>query len=196
MSQTIDLTRTYTADEFEKLPEFNENYELVDGRLVKKPMPGYEHSWIAGVIMRAVWSFDPGMKLGIMLAEANTKLSPKNVSQPDLSYWTAARRPSPRTKGAGPRPDLAVEIWSPGDLDTQQNLAEARAKILRYLAAGVPLVWAINPKEKIVEVYRTGQLEPEILDLENTLDGEGIIPGFKLPIIELFEEEEEEEQEL
>jgi Uma2 family endonuclease len=45
--------KLYTADEFEQMPEFNQNYELLDGRIVQKPMPTEEHSWIARLIIRA-----------------------------------------------------------------------------------------------------------------------------------------------
>jgi Uma2 family endonuclease len=191
MSQTIDFTRTYTADEFEALPEFNENYELIDGRLIKKPMPGIEHSYIALIILNNYLRFDPKMKLGLMLTEANTRLGPKNTPQPDLAFWTASRKPPKHAKGAGPRPHLAIEIWSPGDLEDRKGLEEARAKILRYLAADVPLVWAINPKDQVVEVYHAGQLEPLVLSLEDTLEGENIIPGFKLAVRTLFEDDDE-----
>jgi len=186
----IDLTRTYTAEEFEKLPEFNGRYELLDGKLVEKTMPGYEHSWIALIIIKLYLEFDPKMKLGTMLQEASTKLGPKNVPQPDVSFWQASRRPNPRTKEAGPRPGLAIEIWSPSDLESVTALKEARDKVIRYLAAGVPLVWAINPGNQTVEVYHIGQLEPQTLTLNDTLAGEEIIPGFALLIQKLFEDEE------
>lgn len=32
-ARTSDAARTYSPEEFEALPEFNERYELVDGRL-------------------------------------------------------------------------------------------------------------------------------------------------------------------
>jgi hypothetical protein len=31
-----DYERLYTAEEFEQLPEFGEDYDLIDGRLVKR----------------------------------------------------------------------------------------------------------------------------------------------------------------
>ncbi len=186
MATQLDLNRMYTADEFEALSEFGGRCELIDGRLVEKPMPGMEYSWINRLIIRELDRFDPSMKLGVLLPEASTRLGSNNTPQPDLAFWKASRRVNVQLKGAGPRPDLAIEIWSPGDLDTKLNRAEARAKILRYLASGVGLVWAINPTEQKVEVYHSGQLEPTVLGLEDSLSGEDIIPGFILPVRKLF----------
>ncbi|NWJ95841.1 MAG: Uma2 family endonuclease [Chloroflexi bacterium] len=190
----IDLTQSYTADEFEQLPESVGRYELRDGGLVEKPMPGYEHSWIALLLIKLYLEFDPKMKLGTMLQEASTKLGPKNVPQPDLSFWRANNRPSPHTKGAGPRPDLAIEIWSPSDLESAPALQEVRNKVRRYLAAGVPLVWAISPANQVVEVYHIGQLEPILFGITETLEGENIIPGFSFSVKNLFMEESDLEE--
>jgi Uma2 family endonuclease len=44
------VEKTYTPEEFENMPEFQENYELVNGRLVKKPMAGDDHGRIARYI--------------------------------------------------------------------------------------------------------------------------------------------------
>jgi len=62
--------------------------------------------------------------------------------------------------------------------------------LTRTYTAEVPLVWAINLGNQTVEVYHIGQLEPQTLTLNYTLDGEEIIPGLSLPIRKLFEEEE------
>lgn len=183
----LDLERRYTAEEFERLPEFQaQRYELIDGRLVVKPMPGYEHSWIADLIRIAVYEYDPKRKLGSMVQEASTRLTPQSVRQPDLSFWVKARAPHPRTKGAATRPDLAVEIWSPSDVEDPSSLATARAKVQSYLVAGVRLVWAVNPANQTVEVYHSGQPAVQTLGLEDTLSGEDLIPGFELPVTNLF----------
>lgn len=39
--------RLITAEEFEQMPEFDYRYELVEGRLAKKPMPsGRKVQWL------------------------------------------------------------------------------------------------------------------------------------------------------
>lgn len=185
MSQT-SLVRTYTVEEFEALPEFDASYELLDGKLIEKPMPGYEHSLIASIIMKYFYRFDFDGKIGVMLQELNVKLGPKNSPAPDLAFWKADRKPA-RLKGSAPLPDLAIEIWSPHDLDTQKRQEEARAKVQSYLASGVPIVWAINPENQTVEIYHSGNFNPvAILKIGDALDGEDVIPGFQVKVADLF----------
>jgi Uma2 family endonuclease len=178
--------RFYTAAEFETLPEFDEPYELIEGKLVKKAMPNSENSLIARILTRQYDAFDPQEKLGRMLQEVSTVLNVRNTPAPDVAFWQAGRKPKRSQKAAG-RPDLAIEIWSPHHLDTKKRREEAREKIQRYLAAGVPLVWAINPQNQTVEVYHAGSSEIQILDKSDLLSGEEIIPGFELPVAVLFD---------
>ncbi len=185
--RAIDLERTYTSDEFENLPQFDKRYELLDGRLVEKPLPGLEHQLFVRRLIQHYDRFDPEEKLGMMIQEVNVRLSPGYTPMPDVSFWVASRRPK-ITKKAAPRPDLAVEIWSPGDLDTRQHRQETQAKIQEYLSAGVSLVWAINPARRQVEVYRLAAPETVLrAEAEAELEGENVMPGFRLKLARLFD---------
>lgn len=133
------VEQLYTAGEFENLPEFDKRYELIEGKLVKKPMPNSEHSLIARILIKQYDIFDPEEKMGRILQEVSTILNVRNTPAPDVAFWTADRKPN-RSHKAAERPDLAIEIWSPHDLDTKKRHEEALDKIQRYLAAGVPLV--------------------------------------------------------
>lgn len=186
---THELEKTYTVEEFEQMPEFDDRYELLDGRLVEKPVPAPEHGWIIDLIRDAIKAYDPKRKLGYSLQEVSLRIDSKNVPIPDISYWKASRNVK-RIAGAAPLPDLAVEVLSPSDTKSKVTLESAMVKVYRLLTAGVPIVWVVNPKEKKVLVYHTGQVEPvQTLALDQDLDGEGVIPGFKLPVRTLFEDE-------
>jgi Uma2 family endonuclease len=63
----------------------------------------------------------------------------------------------------------------------------SRAKIQRYLDAGVLLVWAVDPKKQIVEVYRSGAETAEVLRKGDVLSGEEVIPKFEIVVADLFE---------
>ena len=80
-------------------------------------------------------------------------------------------------------PNLAVEVVSP------TNAAdEILSKIHEYFRAGVELVWVIYPEHAEVYVY-TGPLDLHILGRTGILDGGKVLPGFQLPVAELFGEE-------
>jgi Uma2 family endonuclease len=191
-AQSFDLNRAYTVEEFELLPEFGNRYDLLDGRLVKRPVPGGEHSYIIDIIRDAIKFFDPKHQLGYSLQETSVRLGPKNAPTPDISYWKAERQVKITAK-AGPRPDLAVEVHSPSDLQSAGALASAMLKVEKLIEGGVPIVWVVYPNRRTVEVYHAGrpyQSGPaHILSLADSLDGEDVIPGFKLAVAALFEKE-------
>jgi Uma2 family endonuclease len=188
--RAVEFDQLYTSDDFEKLPEFNERYELIGGRLVKKPMPGWEHGIIADNLREALRQFDPERKVGRVLSDTSTKLGEKDTPLPALAFWTRANRPT-HTKGAAPRPDLAVEVLSPHDLGSKKRLSEVQDKIRRYQAAGVSLIWVINPENQTVEVYYPDQEKPvQTLKIGDSLSGEPVLSGFTISLTTLFEYED------
>lgn len=79
-------------------------------------------------------------------------------------------------------PDLVVEIVSPEDKATELD-----EKIDLYLADGVNLVWIVYPERHKVMVYTPDTDHPQILRVEDDLKGGELMPGFSLPLSELFD---------
>jgi Uma2 family endonuclease len=77
-------------------------------------------------------------------------------------------------------PDFVVELRSPTD-----RLSDLQEKMQEYLANGARLGWLIDPFERCVYVYRPGQLV-EVLNDPITLSGAPVLPGFVLPVHELW----------
>ncbi|MBN9387826.1 MAG: Uma2 family endonuclease [Chloroflexi bacterium] len=181
------MARTYTPEEFEALPQFEELYELVDGKLVKKPMPGDAHGRIAKRIDRRLAAFDPDEKLGLMWRDTSFDVGTGWLPIPDLGFIMAGRVPPESEKSVKGVPDLVVEIHSPTDLRSQKEREATRRKIADWLGVGVQIVWSVNPRAKTVEVYHRGQVSAvQSLDEDDELDGENVIPGFKLKVSEIF----------
>jgi Uma2 family endonuclease len=84
-------------------------------------------------------------------------------------------------------PELAVEIIS------ESNSAnEIVVKLSDYFKAGVQRVWVVYPETRQVYVY-TSSISVQILPDTAVLDGGDLIPGFRLPLSELFGDEPESE---
>jgi Uma2 family endonuclease len=79
-------------------------------------------------------------------------------------------------------PDLAVEVLSAGN--TAREMARKRQD---YFAAGVQVVWEVNPGTRTVEVFTTPD-HSTVLHEAQTLEGGMVLPGFTLPLQELFGE--------
>ncbi len=107
---------------------------------------------------------------------------PTKVRKPDVSFIQASRLPaSERPTGhCQIAPDLAVEVVSPNDL-----FEDVSRKVEEYLAAGVRLVWVIDPKAERVFIYRQDE-SATILTNKDSLDGEDVVPGFLCAIADLF----------
>jgi Uma2 family endonuclease len=186
-AKRLDLEQTYTPEEFENLPEFNELFELVDGKLVKKPMPGDEHGRIARFIMKRYDRLDPDEKLGRLWSATTFDVGTGWMPIPDLGFMVAERVPSKSPKSVKGVPDLVVEIHSPTDLRSKAEREAAAQKIKDWQKVGVRLIWAINPQKKQVEVYQPQQAKPvQVLTGDDELEGGEVIPGFKLKVSELF----------
>jgi Uma2 family endonuclease len=176
-----------TAEELERMGTLDANYELVRGELVPVSQPGAEHGDLATRIAAALYAFVRPRKLGTVYVETGYILfrGPDTVRGPDVSFLASERSAQVRRRrGFVPfAPDLAVEIRSPDN-----TLAELTAKAQEYLDAGARLVWLVDPPSQTVRVY-----EPEsalrVVPLDRTLDGGKVLPGFALPLANLFSEE-------
>jgi Uma2 family endonuclease len=157
--------------------------ELVDGILVEKPM-GFQESVIASRVIMYLSLFVHEHDLGVVAGEAGMlRISAHRVRMPDVSYLSWAQLPDhqiPSTPILGAHPDLAVEVLSPSNTDT-----EMARKIAEYFASGTRLAWIVDPPTRTVTVYTSA--EPgEVLHADQTLTGGDLLPGFELPIAKIF----------
>ena len=73
-----------------------------------------------------------------------------------------------------------IEILSP-----RQSARTADEKLRHALAHGCPLGWFVHPYRESITVYRPG-VEPVELGLDGVLEGGPVLPGFRLPVAEVF----------
>ncbi|MBC8117042.1 MAG: Uma2 family endonuclease, partial [Candidatus Saccharimonas sp.] len=72
-------------------------------------------------------------------------------------------------------------ILSPND-----TVEEINDKIDVYIAAGVKQVWIVDPHFRTVRVHRPGH-KPEFYTDDEDLVAEPDLPGFRVPVAQLFE---------
>lgn len=77
-------------------------------------------------------------------------------------------------------PDLAVEVISPHDRYT-----EVDEKVADWLVAGTRMVIVVNPRNKTVRVHRS-PTDVVSLTIDDTLDGGDVVPGWRMPLTEIF----------
>jgi Uma2 family endonuclease len=171
----------------------DELYEVVDGKRVRQsPMAVYS-VLIGTTLVTFLSSFVRLHNLGRTLQEALFHLpAPIGRSRrPDLAFVSYQRwaktRPMPRTDDAWDVvPNLAVEVVS-----LTNEASKLVDKIAEYFRAGVELVWVVYPQQSQIYVYRS-PTQITGLGMSDVLDGGDVVPGFRLPLVELFSEPEEE----
>ena len=178
--------RYLTAEELICLPEDGMRHELVGGWMVSEPPAGGEHATVAAQIVTRLNAFVRERKLGrVYTTDPGFLLStnPDTVRAPDVAFLGNARvemigRPHGFLPGP---PDLAIEILSPHDRPN-----DVEAKLGDYLAAGTTLVWVVDPIRRVVRVHRE-LLASRLMREDDRLDGEDVVPGFSIPVGELFD---------
>ena len=84
-----------------------------------------------------------------------------------MGYWPVA-------------PDLVIEVISPNDRYT-----EVKEKVATWLAHGTRMVIVADPRHRTVEVHRS-PTDVRHLTVGDTLDGGDVVPGWTVPLRELF----------
>lgn len=177
--------RLMTADELFRLPDGGMRHELVRGELHTMAPPGGEHGEISVLLSASLLSHVRANHLGRVYAETGFLLAtdPDTVRASDVAF-VSRDRPQGTTRIRGyihGAPDLAIEVISPNDLYT-----EVAEKVAEYLEHGTRLVLIVNPRRPNVAVHRPNQ-PVRILTVDDVIDGEDVVPGWSLPVRELFE---------
>ncbi len=183
-------TKLMTAEELLALPDDGQRHELIDGELRTMAPTGDEHG---GIVAALTGSLHPHVRahgLGrVRAGEPGFRLrrDPDTVRAPDVAFIGLERVRGAR-KVAGYRegaPDLAVEVISPDDLYT-----EVDAKVAMWFEYGAQMVIVINPCRRVVSVYRS-PTQVRILTEADVLDGEDVVPGWTMPVADIFENEDD-----
>ncbi|MBC8100441.1 MAG: Uma2 family endonuclease [Armatimonadetes bacterium] len=170
-------------------PEYaDKNVELIEGVIVEMSPTSWKHGNIALFIATPLQLFVVARKLGYVSVEAGYLLfknpdGKDTIRAPDVSFAKQERAPQgiPDEGYVPYPPDLAVEVVSPND-----KMREISTKVGEYLRAGTPLVWIVDPYTQTVIVHRLGSIAA--YDVNGILDGGDVLPGFTLPVRDIFPE--------
>jgi Uma2 family endonuclease len=170
---------------FLKLPNIDEQLylEYTDGQIEAKALPQTGHSTISLLLSIRLRQFIVAARLGRVFPEPRCTFAGRSIV-PDIAFLrqehielddrgafaNVIRRP----------PDLHIEIVSP-----DQPLKKTRAKLAHAVGHGCPLGWLFHLDQHWIEVCRPDR-PPERLPDDGALEGEPILPGFRLPVVEVF----------
>ncbi|MEO8540535.1 MAG: Uma2 family endonuclease [bacterium] len=172
----------YTPEDLLAMPD-NGRYELVDGQLLEQNV-GKRSSRISTRLLVFLGQFVSLNNLGVVFqSDLGLQIFPDagRVRFADGSFYADGHDESPDGPGyLHTPPDLVFEVVSEHDGAVDLDL-----KVTEYLQAGVRLVWVVYPESNKVNVFRPGRLASR-LSVGDMLDGEDVVPGFTLPVSDLF----------
>ncbi|NER05295.1 MAG: Uma2 family endonuclease [Okeania sp. SIO3C4] len=179
MSLTVeDLEKIQT-----QLTEAHLDYrtELVDGQIIIMGLSDYVSEEIIARIITFLNMWVLPRKLGrVTGSSAGFRLPDGNLRGLDVSFVPAAKmRQAPRAF-AEIVPDLTIEVRSASD-----NIKPLVEKLQRFIELGSQVGILVDPKNLTVTVYRASG-EPIVLTNEDTLTIPELLPGWELPISEIW----------
>jgi Uma2 family endonuclease len=185
MERTVSTTHPFTAEELLRLPRGEHRYELVDGELATMSPAGWWHGAVAGELLTIVGDHVRRTRLGLVFGAATGFLlrrNPDTVMAPDVAFVRRERIPvGPPGRGffVG-APDFAAEVLSPDD-----SPARVAEKAARWLAAGVQLLWVVDPLQRTAVEHQPGAA-PHAVGEDGCLDGSDVLPGLRIALRDLF----------
>jgi Uma2 family endonuclease len=187
MSAVIEqAAKIWTEAEIQALPDDGYDHEVVNGELVSSPKNNSQHEQICGRLYFALESFNRMHRLGAVYGSSmGFWMKNRNCRAPDVSFIPKERllrlgfKPDAKTFFPG-APDLAVEVLSPSN-----TRAEIDERLRDFFGSGTQIAWIVHPEEQFVELCHS-LTDRQILGPGASLGGEHLLPGFSIPVADLF----------
>lgn len=175
-----------TAEEFIRLHGDESGVELINGRIVRLPMPGEAHGLVCSKANYYLTGYALERDAGqVMSNDTFVRTKPDGVRGADVCFISYDRLPKGRPRGVGPlevAPELVIEVRSPTD-----RIADIQIKVGEYLNAGVRAVVVLDPKIEAATIYTPDEDIPQRRHNGDELTLPDILPGFSVPVRKFFE---------
>lgn len=158
-------------------------YEYINGEIVPLKKLKFQHSIIALRVTTLLEEFVDQHDLGeVVGANSGFALGDDLLRSPRAAFigtekWDSIQYPYSYYDFA---PDVSVEI-----VDVEDDDSVVLRTVSQYILAGTQQVWCIYPDRKSVTVYKNNH-KYRRLNSHDTLEGEDVLPGLALPVVELF----------
>ena len=184
MTTTVTEIKLMTAEELLMMPKIDgRRFELIRGVLVEKMPVGDPHCEAVALTSATMVNYARSNRYGVVrTGEPGYRLDrePDTVRAPDVA-WFAPGRLTRGVRGFPEMaPDLAIEVKSPSN-----SWPEMAAKAQMWLCYGSQQAWVGDPETITVRVYRPNAA-PLILGADDILNGGDLLPGFSVPVRDLF----------
>ena len=187
MATVEQAEKLITAEEFAQRADSGFVEELVKGRIEMSP-PAYKgQGYVCGRIIHLLSGHLDDHPIGRVMSNDSgvvTARGPDTVRGADAAYYSFERWPQDAdlfARGYGREiPEIVFEVLSPSD-----RWKKAVVKAGEYLDAGVTTVVVLDPDKRTAHVFEADR-PPVVLNAEDVLRFEAILPGFEVVVGRLF----------
>jgi Uma2 family endonuclease len=164
--------------------------ELVNGEIVLMPATGALPGFAGDEIFASLREYARRTKRGRAIGDNKAfrvTLPHRGSFSPDAAYFLGTK-PSAKMKFYDGAPVFAAEVRSEWDYGPAAE-REIAAKRVDYFAAGTLVVWDVDMlSPHVVRVYRASDpLNPKVYARGDVAEAEPAVPGWTLPVDDLFE---------
>lgn len=179
----------WTYEDYLRLPEDGQRYEVIRGVLYVTATPTRIHQYVVGELFSLLRRVVRRRRLGLVLFAPFDIRLPDRIAdpvEPDLMFFRKGNEPRNEEdsyfQGV---PDLVAEVLSPSTRRRDQ-----RIKFAAYRDAGVPEYWIVDPKTRTMVVYVLSHDGRSYAELCRGGAGESVVsavlPGLRIEVEELF----------
>lgn len=166
--------------------------EIVNGEIVLMPLTGALPGYAGDAILFSLQNYSKRTKFGRAVGDSKAfvvRLPHRQSFSPDAAFYVGPNAGMKFYQGA---PVFAVEVRSECDYrrNAERKMAAKRAD---YFAAGTLVVWDVDLLgDDVVRVYRASDPEtPVIYRRGQIAEAEPAVPGWTMPVDDLFPEDSE-----
>jgi Uma2 family endonuclease len=149
MALSVLKEKVWTYDDYCRIPDDLNTYEIIEGELFMTPAPTTKHQRTSRNLFVIMHTHIVENNLGELLyAPLDVLLSNINVFQPDIIFISKENKEVLTEKNIQGIPDLAIEILSP-DTARKDRINKMRV----YAKFKVPHIWLLNPDNQTLEAF-------------------------------------------
>jgi Uma2 family endonuclease len=135
--------------DLQRMPDDGRQYELYDGAVRVVPSPTNRHQVVLKNLVALLMEYEKQNGGRLLFAPSDVVFTQYNVIQPDLLYFSEARRHLAQLDTPTDiAPDLTVEVISPGTSAHDRGRKQAM-----YARFGVREYWIVDPLEETIEIF-------------------------------------------
>jgi len=173
-----------SVSDYLRLCREDDEYELLDGVLVRRMAAQLPHEWLFQWMLRLVGGYAEARGLGVVLGSRTpVQITPYRVRLPDLLFVRTERMQILTPQALLEPPDWVMEIRSAGERDSDWVRLESD-----YRTIGVPEIWMVDLPRQRVRALHLQAGDYTVQEASAGLLQSEAIAGFAVRLEDLFAE--------